>query len=143
MGQITPQGIVYRSVDCPVFLTEQAVVDVTQLEKLWHKGPDFEKDGAAIPLVFRVATVEDKRPPPGTHTTRRLWQASTGKVSLTQAWLCVAQSAGCTLTWWSWPTAAVRCLPKLREAVRQPARTSAVHHSCGAGPRQVCAACQS
>lgn len=36
---------------------EQAVVDVTQLEKLWHKGPDFQKDGAAIPLIFRVATV--------------------------------------------------------------------------------------
>jgi hypothetical protein len=33
------------------------VVDVTQLEKLWHKGPDFTKDGAAIPLIFRVATV--------------------------------------------------------------------------------------
>jgi len=57
------------------------VVDVTQLEKLWHKGPDFEKDGATIPLIFRVATVEDKRPPPGTHTTRRLWQNSAGKVS--------------------------------------------------------------
>lgn len=58
---------------------ELAVVDVTQLEKLWHKGPDFEKDGHPIPLIFRVATVEDKRPPPGTHTTRRLWQAPGSK----------------------------------------------------------------
>lgn len=36
---------------------ELAVVDVMQLEKLWHKGPDFEKDGRPIPLIFRVATV--------------------------------------------------------------------------------------
>jgi hypothetical protein len=38
------------------------VVDVTQLEKLWHKGPDFTKDGAAIPLIFRVATVRYHSP---------------------------------------------------------------------------------
>ena len=39
------------------------MVDVTQLEKLWHKGPDFTKDGAAIPLIFRVATVSLFSPP--------------------------------------------------------------------------------
>lgn len=32
-------------------------LDVTQLEKLWHKGPDFVKGGTPIPLIFRVATV--------------------------------------------------------------------------------------
>ena len=53
---------------------ELASVDVTQMERLWHKGPDFEKAGAAIPLIFRLATVEDKRPARGTHTSRRLWQ---------------------------------------------------------------------
>ena len=39
------------------------MVDVTQLEKLWHKGPDYTKDGAAIPLIFRVATVRWLIPP--------------------------------------------------------------------------------
>mmetsp|Transcript_8241 Transcript_8241/g.24586 ORF Transcript_8241/g.24586 Transcript_8241/m.24586 type:complete len:457 (+) Transcript_8241:321-1691(+) len=57
--------------DIPV--GQELSLDVTQLEKLWHKGPDFVKGGTPIPLIFRVATVEDKRPPPGTHTTRRLW----------------------------------------------------------------------
>lgn len=55
---------------------QELSMDVTQLEKLWHKGPDFVKSGSSIPLIFRVATVADKRLTAGTHTTRRLWQAT-------------------------------------------------------------------
>lgn len=56
---------------------QELSMDVTQLEKLWHKGPDFHKSETPIPLIFRVATVADSRPDPSTHTTRRLWQSST------------------------------------------------------------------
>ena len=40
---------------------------------LWHRGHDFHKDGTAIPLLFRAATVEDVKEFNGQHKTRRLW----------------------------------------------------------------------
>ncbi len=40
------------------------------IEYLWHKGPDFDKDGAAVPLIFRIATVEDKKRLTADHKTR-------------------------------------------------------------------------
>ena len=40
---------------------------------LWHRGNDFHKDGTAIPLLFRAATVEDVKELNGQHKTRRLW----------------------------------------------------------------------
>lgn len=40
---------------------------------LWHRGGDFHKDGTAIPLLFRAATVEDVKEFRGQHQTRRLW----------------------------------------------------------------------
>ena len=40
------------------------------IEYLWHKGPDFDKDGAAVPLIFRIATVEDKKRLTADHRTR-------------------------------------------------------------------------
>lgn len=43
------------------------------LEYLWHKGADFTKQGAPIPVIFRMATVEDKKRMTSSHTTRRLW----------------------------------------------------------------------
>ena len=40
------------------------------IEYLWHKGPDFDKDGTAVPLIFRIATVEDKKEITANHRTR-------------------------------------------------------------------------
>ncbi len=36
--------------------------DLKNVEFLWHKGLDFVKGGTPIPLNFRVATVEDRKP---------------------------------------------------------------------------------
>lgn len=46
-----------------VWVGAELSLDVTQLEKLWHKGPDFVKGGTPIPLIFRVATVSLHRFP--------------------------------------------------------------------------------
>ena len=46
------------------------------LEFLWHKGPDFQKGGTPVPVIFRIATVEDKKRMTAAHTTRRLWLAA-------------------------------------------------------------------
>ena len=40
------------------------------VEYLWHKGPPFDKDGSAVPLIFRIATVEDKKQMTVDHRTR-------------------------------------------------------------------------
>ena len=40
------------------------------IEYLWHKGPDFDKDGTAVPLIFRIATVEDIKEITVNHRTR-------------------------------------------------------------------------
>ena len=48
------------------------------LEFLWHKGADLVKEGAPIPIIFRVATVEDKKQMTASHTTRRLWVPNGG-----------------------------------------------------------------
>eukprot|EP00891_Asterochloris_glomerata_P008997 jgi/Astpho2/8997/Aster-x0837 len=47
--------------------------EVEHLTFLWHRGRDFHKDGTAIPLLFRAATVEDVKEFRGQHQTRRLW----------------------------------------------------------------------
>ena len=47
--------------------------EVEHLTFLWHRGNDFHKDGTAIPLLFRAATVEDVKEFNGQHKTRRLW----------------------------------------------------------------------
>jgi len=45
---------------------------------LWHKGEDFEKRGgksleAVVPLIFRIATVEDVRGMAASKASRYLW----------------------------------------------------------------------
>ena len=51
------------------------------MPRLWHKGEDFVKNGANVPLLFRMATVADVKPPKGTKVSRYLWkQPSARKV---------------------------------------------------------------
>jgi hypothetical protein len=52
--------------------------DVDNLPFLWHRGEDFKKRGgksheAVIPLIFRVATVEDVKGMAATKASRHLW----------------------------------------------------------------------
>ena len=58
--------------------------DVANLSFLWHKGPDFDKGGVKVPLVFRTATVEDVKPKNGQggakHSSRFLWTMSVREV---------------------------------------------------------------
>lgn len=44
------------------------------MPRLWHKGEDFVKNGANVPLLFRMATVADVKPPKGTKVSRYLWK---------------------------------------------------------------------
>ena len=48
--------------------------DPSNMPRLWHKGEDFVKNGTAVPLLFRMATVEDVKPPKGTKISRYLWK---------------------------------------------------------------------
>ena len=51
--------------------------DPASLQFLWHKGGDFVKAGTPIPLIFRIATVEDVRPADRV-PSRRLWLTAGG-----------------------------------------------------------------
>ncbi|PRW58378.1 splicing RNP complex component [Chlorella sorokiniana] len=51
--------------------------DPAAIEFLWHKGEDFVKAGTPIPLIFRVATVEDVKPSERV-PSRRLWLSAGG-----------------------------------------------------------------
>ncbi|EFN59407.1 hypothetical protein CHLNCDRAFT_137920 [Chlorella variabilis] len=51
--------------------------DPASLQFLWHKGGDFVKAGTPIPLIFRIATVEDVRPADRV-PSRRLWLTASG-----------------------------------------------------------------
>ena len=51
--------------------------DPASIAYLWHKGEDFPKAGTAIPLIFRIATVEDVRPADRV-PSRRLWLTAGG-----------------------------------------------------------------
>ncbi|KAI3433577.1 hypothetical protein D9Q98_003388 [Chlorella vulgaris] len=59
---------------------EQLGIDPTHpasLPVLWHKGEDYVKQGSPIPLIFRIATVEDVKPADRV-PSRRLWIAAGG-----------------------------------------------------------------
>ena len=43
-----------------------------ELKFLWHKGADSVEQGAPIPVIYRVATVEDKKQMTASHTNQRL-----------------------------------------------------------------------
>lgn len=55
-------------------------MDPRNLPRLWHKGADFMKAGAPVPLLFRMATVADVKPRKGTKVSRFLWKAPARKV---------------------------------------------------------------
>ena len=57
--------------------------DIGNLAFLWHKGDDHMKDGAAIPLMYRMATVADVKPPPGQTFSRYLWKSLATQVTTT------------------------------------------------------------
>ena len=57
------------------------------IEYLWHKGPDFDKDGAAVPLIFRIATVEDKKRLTADHKTRCAFHPGMKLTFWTSAWV--------------------------------------------------------
>ena len=46
--------------------------DVRNAPYLWHKGPDFVKDGVAIALLIRMATIQDTKQGQS-RRTRYLW----------------------------------------------------------------------
>ncbi len=50
--------------------------DPRNMPRLWHKGEDFVKGGTPVPLLFRMATVADVKPPKGTKMSRFLWKAA-------------------------------------------------------------------
>lgn len=54
-----------------------AIDDPAAIDFLWHKGQDFSKEGSAIPVILRMATVEDAKPA-GRAQSRRLWQSVGG-----------------------------------------------------------------
>lgn len=55
--------------------------DIRSLPFLWHRGPDFIKDGSSkVPLIFRMATVADKKGAAPAHPPRYLWLRSGQKV---------------------------------------------------------------
>ncbi|KAL4426356.1 hypothetical protein ABPG77_004650 [Micractinium sp. CCAP 211/92] len=59
---------------------EQLGIDPTDpsaIQFLWHKGEDFVKAGTPIPLIFRIATVEDVKPADRV-PSRRLWLSAGG-----------------------------------------------------------------
>ena len=49
---------------------------------LWHKGPDFVKDGVSIALLLRMATLHDTRQLDSART-RHLWN-----LPVQQVWPC-------------------------------------------------------
>lgn len=52
-------------------------IDLDQIPFLWHRGvEDFVKDGVPVPLLFRIATVLDKKHITAEHKTRELWKHS-------------------------------------------------------------------
>ncbi|KAL4430928.1 hypothetical protein ABPG75_006184 [Micractinium tetrahymenae] len=51
--------------------------DPAAIEFLWHKGADFVKAGTPIPLIFRIATVDDVKPADRV-PSRRLWLTAGG-----------------------------------------------------------------
>eukprot|EP00884_Botryococcus_braunii_P003900 jgi/Botrbrau1/13510/Bobra.0082s0103.1 len=48
--------------------------DVQNLPYLWHKGEDFVKKDVHVPLLFRMATEADVKPPHGKRFSRYLWK---------------------------------------------------------------------
>ena len=59
---------------------------------LWHKGPDFVKDGVPVPLLLRMATIQDRKPAEGRIRTRRLWH-----LPADQARACACARSTCTI----------------------------------------------
>ncbi|KAK9839814.1 hypothetical protein WJX81_003513 [Elliptochloris bilobata] len=53
--------------------------DPSNMPRLWHKGEDCIKNGTPVPLLFRMATVADVKPPKGTKVSRFLWKGPTAR----------------------------------------------------------------
>ncbi|GAX84599.1 hypothetical protein CEUSTIGMA_g12020.t1 [Chlamydomonas eustigma] len=49
--------------------------DISNMPFLWHQGEDFIKEGTAIKLIYRMATMMDKKDPNAKKSTRELWKA--------------------------------------------------------------------
>lgn len=54
--------------------------DPAAIQYLWHKGEDFVKAGSPIPLIFRIATIQDVKPADRV-PSRRLWLTAGGASS--------------------------------------------------------------
>ena len=54
--------------------------DINNAPFLWHKGEDFKKGSTAIPLMYRMATTADVKPPHGKKFSRYLWKMPVKKV---------------------------------------------------------------
>lgn len=59
--------------------------DINNAPFLWHKGEDFQKAGTVIPLMYRMGTSADLKPPKGQKFSRYLWKMPVKKVYL----LCI------------------------------------------------------
>ena len=47
--------------------------NIDHLPFVWHKGRDFRQGHKSIPLIYRMATVEDKKGRADTKSSRYLW----------------------------------------------------------------------
>ena len=63
--------------------------DPSNMPRLWHKGEDFEKSGTNVPLLFRMATVADVKPPKGTRVSRYLWKQPSARKVRARASVCL------------------------------------------------------
>ena len=59
------------------------------MPRLWHKGEDFVKNGTSVPLLFRMATVADVKPPKGTKVSRYLWKQPSARKVRARASVCL------------------------------------------------------
>ncbi|CAL8462820.1 g2354 [Coccomyxa elongata] len=58
--------------------------DINNAPFLWHKGEDFKKGSTAIPLMYRMATTADVKPPHGKKFSRYLWKMPVKKAQRLQ-----------------------------------------------------------
>ena len=74
--------------------------DIANLPFLWHKGVDFCKQsgGTRVPLIYRMATVEDRKGMAPTKGSRFLWlrngNMKVGAATRPIRWCCVNGELG-------------------------------------------------
>lgn len=66
---------------CNIFIG-QDFLDPANMQYLWHKGVDFTKNTTPVHLIYRMATILDKRDPNAPRVTRELWKQGQEKVRL-------------------------------------------------------------